>query len=1063
MEPTPPFMTIRTRQPANNERAQSSLSISSSSDSAYGSSSESCAPATHDISRVSYHVKHLESFAQALEDSASRAFPNRGPTQRYTKVHALMLHWKSDDLFVLPELEDLEKCFRDYYCFETDIFSIPSENSHLELMLKIGDMVKQYESEQTLFVVYYAGHARIDESRQSTWCANRRHDSPWLQWSAIQTLLERSIADVLILLDCCAGAASATFPTGQSITETISASSWDAIAPDPGRYSFTNTLIEVLDEWRGKTFSAAMLHAEILARLKHPRPILINGKHFEARSTPVHFMMTSNHKAPSIEICRLVPPKAAKARRGLGSSSVPVGRNWHQPFPASMDDMIPMASEPNEDEPHVMISLALEDDQKLDLNAWEEWLAGFPALAKFVKVQGVFKSHSTLLLLSLPVMVWDFLPDDPACSFVAFIRSNNLLRAPKESKPEPTPAEVSVPATTTQEVDPEPSREVEPEPSRNDAESLSGDTLAQTENSESVRHGTSVPNISVNYSRQQHARETLTSPHRADSVPVPSQKTLAAQPSSSSLFASLRNMGSTISLGGHQSRPASLSGAHASAHHGSEPITRTMIINRSKSSKRSIFTPDQEVPEGQQMAKHVVGRLEEYFHRNPDPNLSVIEHLASHFGVETNDIKVWFHNRRQQQQLTQNLQTLRLPTSQPFELLSSVDGPFMILPGHLSRLLEIYPSKGILLVDLRSSTDFERSHIHDALNLRAPLSFITHTSLEMIEDTFMDDQSRRSFSKWSACRCVVFYDRILEFPWECPIASALYQKLRAKGWSGQCFILKGHYREFSASFDRYISGSKMTQEAKEYLDSLRQQPTLTEEQTAERNREYDTWLSSFMSHRPSQSADLIPPRKLERMKEVGQHQKELETEFESRFPALYKKAQMMAPRKPSVAFPASDEGGYSPIAPSVSPPPPFEHSSGGGFKDVEWQKRKGIEEDTEAQFVGPLVRGLEKMREEGFGMMGSQTPSPTSGTPVGDLKGKAMYDYNEFSVGATMGEVGGGGGGYEEYDEIDVVQEGLTTHATAVGGDTKGGGVMGKVVKKRGVVREWLRGGTGNK
>lgn len=88
MEPTPEFIRIRSRQPVN-ERDQSSLSISSSSDSAvrfsfflfigtegkmvadiiqYGSSSESCSPATHDISRVSYHVKHLESFAQALED-----------------------------------------------------------------------------------------------------------------------------------------------------------------------------------------------------------------------------------------------------------------------------------------------------------------------------------------------------------------------------------------------------------------------------------------------------------------------------------------------------------------------------------------------------------------------------------------------------------------------------------------------------------------------------------------------------------------------------------------------------------------------------------------------------------------------------------------------------------------------------------------------------------------------------------------------------------------------------------------------------------------------------------
>ncbi|KAK4650545.1 hypothetical protein QC762_708400 [Podospora pseudocomata] len=1048
MEPTPEFIRIRSRQPVN-ERDQSSLSISSSSDSAYGSSSESCSPATHDISRVSYHVKHLESFAQALEDSASRAFPNRGPTQRYTKVHALMLHWKSDDLFVLPELEDLEKCFRDHYCFETDIFSIPSENSHLELMLRIGDMVKQYESEQTLFVVYYGGHARIDESRQSTWCANRRHDSPWLQWSAIQTLLERSISDVLILLDCCAGAASATFPTGQSITETISASSWDAIAPDPGRYSFTNTLIEVLEEWRGKTFSAAMLHAEVLARLKHPRPILINGKHFEARSTPVHFMMTSNHKAPSIEICRLVPPKPAKSRRGMASSSVPTGRDWHQPFPSSMNDMIPTASEPNEDEPHVMISLALEDDQKLDLNKWEEWLASFPALAKFVKVQGVFKSHSTLLLLSLPVMVWDFLPDDPACSFVAFIRSNNLLREPKESSPEPTPAEASVPATATQEVQPELSREVQPELAQDDAESYSGSTLAQTENMETVRHGASVPNIPAN---------PWTSTHRADSMPLtPYSQVLAPQPSSSSLFTSLRNMGSAISLSGQQQQqqqhpgPASLT---SPSHHAPD-ITRTMILNRSKSSKRSTFSPDEEIPPGHQLAKHVLHRLEEYFHRDPEPNLAVLEHLASHLGVETNDIRIWFHNRREQHRLDTNLQTLRLPSSEPVD---PGDEPDMILPGHLNRLLEIYPSKGILLVDLRSSTDFERSHIHNSINLRAPLKFISWASLEMVEDTFVDDQSRRSFSKWSTCRCVVFYDRVIEFPWECPTASALGKKFGEKGWKGRCFVLKGHYREFSASFDRYISGEKMTQEAKEYLDGLRQKGgSLTEEEGRERDGLFEAWLEGWGGKgkgKGSKGNELVPGRKVERLREVEERQGELEREFEGRFPALWRKGLMMGMmRKDSAAVLPGEEGGYSPIAPSVSPPPPFESGGGQqGFKDVEWQKRKGIEEEGEAVFVGPLARGLERMREAGMGL-GSQTPSPTSGTPVGDLKGKMMgFDY-EYTSGVTE----------EEYEEIDAVQEGLTP-ATATG-DIKGGGggVINKVVKKRGVVREWLRGGTGNK
>ncbi len=155
--------------------------------------------ATHDISRTSFHIKHVGQFAKSLEEvcgfqtlkrfllscrrliistggsflqSATRAFPNRGrSSQRYQKVQALLLHWGSDDLFVLPELEDLEKCLREDYAFETDIFAIPSENSHLELMMRVGQLIKEHESSDTLFLIYYGGHARIDDSRQSTWCA----------------------------------------------------------------------------------------------------------------------------------------------------------------------------------------------------------------------------------------------------------------------------------------------------------------------------------------------------------------------------------------------------------------------------------------------------------------------------------------------------------------------------------------------------------------------------------------------------------------------------------------------------------------------------------------------------------------------------------------------------------------------------------------------------------------------------------------------------------------------------------------------------------------------------
>ena len=357
-----------------------------------------------------------------------------------------------------------------------------------------------------------------------------------------------------------------------------------------------------------------------------------------------------------------------------------------------------------------------------------------------------------------------------------------------------------------------------------------------------------------------------------------------------------------------------------------------------------------------------------------------------------------------------NLQNLRLAEA----VHESRDGAQMILPGHLNRLLEIYPSKSVLIIDLRSAMDFEKSHIHDAVNLRAPLSFVQNTSLEMIEDTLMDDQSRRSFSKWAQCRCVVFYDRIVEFDWECPVADALYDKFRRKGWSGQCFILKGHYREFSTSFDKHISGSKMSKDAKEHLDSLRQQSSLTQEEVDKRHRLYDEWLRVVVDEDRvlNQRVELIPAKKVERRHAVEEHQKELEAEFEARFPALYKKAQAMGRRRPS-----------SPPPPprSPSPPPPFEqkgwqpgqhHKT---FREVNWDKGDDGGYDNEsdfnrkAPFVEGLVNGLEKMREAaaaGYADDGQALPPAAK-----EGYGHVTADKLDFHS--------------DEYDEIDPKSEGL--------------------------------------
>jgi hypothetical protein len=80
----------------------------------------------------------------------------------------LLLRWEEDELQVEWELNDLAKVLRDYK-FNTETWLIPTESPLMKMMAKALQFVGDYESEDTLLIFYYGGHARINEARQSTW------------------------------------------------------------------------------------------------------------------------------------------------------------------------------------------------------------------------------------------------------------------------------------------------------------------------------------------------------------------------------------------------------------------------------------------------------------------------------------------------------------------------------------------------------------------------------------------------------------------------------------------------------------------------------------------------------------------------------------------------------------------------------------------------------------------------------------------------------------------------------------------------------------------------------
>jgi hypothetical protein len=315
---------------------------------------------------------------------------------------------------------------------------IPSRNSHLDLMMKTGEFIRDTDNDKNLFIVYYGGHGRINNERQAEWLCRRDQNSAKVHWSAIQTLFAEAESDVLILLDACA-AASATARSLHGSMEAIVACGFESRAPPPGEHSFTNTLIDVLHDWVDRrSFSASCLHAEILSQLKlKENKRGREGKKLEWCVTPIYINCTQDSKAPSVELCRrnvlTLSPSSPREPRSTSFIDA-MDLDLEDPL-SSPQSLFSLAPSGQFRVPHVLISVALEESQPdLDVKKTARWLESIPVLAKWAKVEAVFQSYSTLLVMSVPVPIWNMLPDHPACSFVGYVTSPNLVTQPPPSK-----------------------------------------------------------------------------------------------------------------------------------------------------------------------------------------------------------------------------------------------------------------------------------------------------------------------------------------------------------------------------------------------------------------------------------------------------------------------------------------------------------------------------------------------------------------------------------------------------------------------------------------------------
>jgi hypothetical protein len=250
--------------------------------------------------------------------------------------------------------------------------------------------------------------------------------------------------------------------------ETIAACGFESRAPPPGEHSFTTSLIEVLHDWaNAPSFSATMLHSEVLRVLMRRRKERCrNGQKLEWRSTPVHMNNFTHARTIGIELCKrsLIDTDGSLSIRssqpienllqsdiGLTSATYldlmslscealeeRLNINYETREPST--EIMPSSASPSNLSgevtsglmlPHMLISITLDEDQPLpNSEACRRWICAFPGLAKHVKIEGIFTSYSTVIILSIPIVIWNMLPDNPACQPISYVTSRNLIVDP---------------------------------------------------------------------------------------------------------------------------------------------------------------------------------------------------------------------------------------------------------------------------------------------------------------------------------------------------------------------------------------------------------------------------------------------------------------------------------------------------------------------------------------------------------------------------------------------------------------------------------------------------------
>jgi hypothetical protein len=229
----------------------------------------------------------------------------------------------------------------------------------------------------------------------------------------------------LLLLDTCA-VTDAPTAGSNGIKQAIAAYSPDHTAREPGARSFTYNLIEALNKLCGsRPFSIQRLHEEIISQ-KHSRFLqhtgLTNGAGKAASAherMPVCFTLTPG-TLQSIVMSPLGPQVPGSLIASPLGSPDTIAQAEQQGIIANSNSDLTF------EEVRALVCTTFLGEPSQDMASFKQWLQNTPLAASKIAVEGMFHGPPTVLLISMPIAVYNVIAADRTCGLLGYVNSHNM-------------------------------------------------------------------------------------------------------------------------------------------------------------------------------------------------------------------------------------------------------------------------------------------------------------------------------------------------------------------------------------------------------------------------------------------------------------------------------------------------------------------------------------------------------------------------------------------------------------------------------------------------------------